>query len=58
MSRVSRCIDSGPMEAFREMLKTEMYYLRTFPSYEELKQAVIDYIGIITARDIKNGLIA
>ena len=26
-------------------LKTEMYYLKTFASYEELKQAVIDYIG-------------
>lgn len=45
MSRVSRCINNGPMEAFWRMLKTEMYYLKTFPSYEELKQAVIDYIG-------------
>ena len=45
MSRVSRCIDNGPMEAFWGMLKTEMYYLKTFASYEELKQAVIDYIG-------------
>lgn len=25
------------------MLKSEMYYLKTFHSYEELKQAVIDY---------------
>ena len=45
MSRVSRCIDNGPMEAFWGMLKTEMYYLKAFASYEELKQAVIDYIG-------------
>ena len=45
MSRVSRCIDNGPMEAFWGMLKTEMYYLKTFASYEELKQAVIDHIG-------------
>lgn len=44
MSRVSRCIDNGPMEAFWGMLKSEMYYLKTFHSYEELKQAVIDYI--------------
>ena len=43
MSRVSRCIDNGPMEAFWGMLKTKMYYLKTFASYEELKQAVIDY---------------
>ena len=44
MSRVSRCIDNGPMEAFWGMLKSEMYYLKRFHSYEELKQAVIDYI--------------
>lgn len=44
MSRVSRCIDNGPMEAFWGMLKSEMYYLNKFNSYEELKQAVIDYI--------------
>ena len=45
MSRVSRCIDNGPMEAFWGMLKSEMYYLKAFHSYEELKQAVTDYIG-------------
>ncbi len=28
MSRVSRCIDNGPMEAFWGMLKSEMYYLK------------------------------
>jgi len=44
MSRVSRCIDNGPMEAFWGMLKSEMYYLKTFISYNELEQAVIDYI--------------
>lgn len=44
MPRVSRCIDNDPMEAFWGMLKSEMYYLKTFHSYEELKQAVVDYI--------------
>lgn len=44
MSRVSRYIDNGPMEAFWEMLKSEMYYLKTFNTYSELEQAVIDYI--------------
>lgn len=44
MSRVSRCIDNGPMEAFWGMLKSEMYYLKKFNSYDELEQAVIDYI--------------
>lgn len=44
MSRVSRCIDNGPMEAFWGMLKSEMYYLKSFNTYNELEQAVIDYI--------------
>lgn len=44
MSRVSRCIDNGPMEAFWGMLKSEMYYLKKFSSFDELEAAVIDYI--------------
>lgn len=44
MSRVSRCIDNGPMEAFWGMLKSEMYYLKKFNSYDGLEAAVIDYI--------------
>lgn len=28
MSRVGRCIDKGPTEAFRGTLKTEKYYLK------------------------------
>ncbi|MBR0600366.1 transposase [Sinanaerobacter chloroacetimidivorans] len=44
MSRVSRCIDNGPMEAFWGMLKSEMYYLKKFNTYDELEAAVIDYI--------------
>ena len=30
MSRIYRCIDNGPMEAFWGMLKSEMYYLKNF----------------------------
>lgn len=44
MSRVSRCIDNGPMEAFWGTLKSEMYYLKKFTTYDELKTAIIDYI--------------
>lgn len=44
MSRVSRCIDNGPMEAFWGMLKSEMYYLRKFNSYNELETAITHYI--------------
>lgn len=44
MSRVSRCIDNGPMEAFWGVLKSEMYYLNKFNTYEELEAAIIEYI--------------
>jgi putative transposase len=44
MSRVGRCIDNGPMEGFWSILKTEMYYLNKFHSFEELEQAIIEYI--------------
>lgn len=45
MSRVSRCIDNGPMEAFWGMLKSEMYYLRKFNTFDELNEAIIEYIN-------------
>ncbi|RUT63677.1 hypothetical protein C1149_13525 [Clostridium botulinum] len=45
MSRVSRCINNGPMEAFWGMLKSEMYYLRKFNSYSELESVIPDYIN-------------
>lgn len=44
MSRVARCIDNGPMEAFWGMLKSEMYYLKKFNSYKELEIAITNYI--------------
>lgn len=45
MSRVSRCIDNGPMEAFWGMLKSEMYYLKKFTTFEELSEAIKEYIN-------------
>ena len=44
MSRVGRCIDNGPMEAFWGILKSEMYYLRQFSTYEELETAIHEFI--------------
>lgn len=44
MSRVARCIDNSPMEAFWGMLKSEMYYLKKFNTYEELKHSIETYI--------------
>ena len=44
MSRVGKCIDNGPMEGFWGILKTEMYYLNKFSTYEGLKEAIEKYI--------------
>jgi putative transposase len=44
MSRVSRCIDNGPMESFWGMMKSEMYHLKKFNTYEELEAASMEYI--------------
>lgn len=44
MSRISCCINNDLMEVFRGMLKSEMYYLKKFNSYEELEATTIEYI--------------
>ena len=44
MSRVGRCIDNGPIEAFWGTLKVEKYYLHKFETYETLKHAIDTYI--------------
>ncbi len=44
MSRVGRCIDNSPMESFWAALKCEEYYLSTYQSFDELKNAVDAYI--------------
>jgi putative transposase len=44
MSRVGRCIDNGPMEAFWGTLKSEKYYLNKYSTFEELKEDIEDYI--------------
>ena len=44
MSRVGKCIDNGPMEAFWGTLKAEQYYLNKYYSIEALQQAIEEYI--------------
>jgi len=44
MSRVGRCIDNGPMEAYWGILKCEKYYLNKYKTYEELKNDIDEYI--------------
>lgn len=56
MSRVSRCIDNGPMEGFWGTLKSEMYYLKKFNTYEELKQAIDEYIEFYNTKRLQKKL--
>jgi len=44
MSRVGHCIDNGPMEGYWGILKSEMYYLKKYHSYDELAAAIENYI--------------
>lgn len=44
MSRVGKCIDNGPMEAFWGTLKCEKYYLHKYPTFEILEKDIDDYI--------------
>lgn len=56
MSRVSRCIDNGPMEGFWGIIKSEMYYLQKFYDYEELKQAIDEYMDFYNMRRLQKNL--
>ena len=44
MSRVGKCIDNGPMEAFWGTLKSEMFYGIKFDDLETLKAKIEEYI--------------
>lgn len=56
MSRVGKCIDNGPMEAFWGTLKVEMYYLQKFDEFEDLEQAIINYIEFYNTKRLQKKL--
>ena len=56
MSRVGRCIDNGPMEAFWGTLKVEMFYLQRFSDYNSLKTAIEQYIDFYNNNRYQEGL--
>ena len=56
MSRVGRCIDNGPMEGFWGTIKSEMFYLDKFHTYEQLKQAVDVYIDFYNTKRMQKNL--
>lgn len=48
MSRVGRCIDNGPTENFWGIVKSEMYYLKTFRDEASLREAIAQYMIFYT----------
>lgn len=44
MSRVGKCIDNGPTEGFRGILKRECYYGKRFESREDVVDMIESYI--------------
>lgn len=53
MSRVGKCIDNGPMEAFWGTLKAEMYYLDKFYTIDSLKLCIEKYIEFYNTKRLQ-----
>ena len=53
MSRRGNCLDNSPMENFFGLMKQEMYYGENYHSFEELNQAIIEYIFYYNNERIK-----
>lgn len=56
MSRKGNCYDNSVMENFFGILKQEIYYGRTYHSFEELKQEIEKYIDYYNNRRVKEHL--
>lgn len=56
MSRKGNCLDNSPMENFFGLLKQEMYYGEIYESFEELKEAIENYIYYYNPIRIKSKL--
>jgi transposase InsO family protein/transposase-like protein len=56
MSRVGKCIDNGPMEAFWGILKCEKYYLNKYHTYEDLSEAIDEYILFYNTKRLQKRL--
>lgn len=56
MSRKGNCHDNSVMENFFGILKQEIYYGKVYYSYQELEQAIINYIDYYNNKRIKQKL--
>lgn len=53
MSRVAKCIDNGSMEGFWFIIKSEMYYLNKFHTFDELKPAIDNHIKFYNEKKLQ-----
>lgn len=56
MPRKGNCLDHSPIENFFGLLKQEMYYGRVYKTYEDLKDAIQNYIYYYNHKRIKRQL--
>ncbi len=56
MSRIGKCIDNGPMEAFFGILKAEMFYGKKFNGMEELISKIKGYIEFYNRKRLQKRL--
>lgn len=57
MSRVGKCIDNGPIEGFRGILKREFYYGKRFESREDIVDMIESYIYYYNNRRYQRQLV-
>lgn len=56
MSRKGNCLDNSPMENFFSLLKQEIYYGKIYHSFNDLKEAIDNYIYYYNNERIKQKL--
>ena len=56
MSRKGTCLDNSVMENFLGLLKQEIYYDRTYTSFDELKRNIEQWIEYYNTKRIKQKL--
>jgi putative transposase len=52
-SRKGNCLDNAAMESFFGLLKSDLFYLKTFDSMEQFKQQLEEYIQYYNHKRIK-----
>lgn len=57
MSRVGRCLDNAPMEGFWGIIKSEMFFLRSFDTFEDLEAAIHEYMHYYNNRRYQKRLL-